>query len=678
MSQTGDSPPRIAAPALVLAVLHSLLLMGCGFFDWPSVDEWVPPGAPAPARALATRQPCADRDPLRRALFGDLHVHTAYSFDARSRDMLGTPDDAYRFARGEAIGLGPFDAERKGARTARLERPLDFAAVTDHAEWIGEVTQCTTPGSSAYASESCQGFRGEVPVRSLAAWLVGPRRMLAIIGVFSRSGEVCGPDAKECRSALATAWQDTQQATERWYDRSSACSFTTFHGWEHSYSPARSKVHRNVIFRNELVPELPISALEQPDALGLWERLDAECNASGTGCEVVTIPHNPNVSNGRLFAIQYRDQQIEEQRRQAALQARIEPLVEMMQIKGESECAGGMYGVVGEDELCGFEKIRAGGPTPPEDCVEGTGEGAVFGGGCQSRLDFARYVVVEGLREERRIGVNPYRLGFVGSTDTHNATPGDVEEHSYQGCCSNTDATPATRLSQEIGFAGRAPTARNPGGLMGVWSEENSRDAIFEAIQRRETFATSGPRISPRFFGGWSLAEDLCERPDLVERGYRDAVAMGGVLSASAEAGRSPVFVASALRDPGTTAHGGGLLQRLQIVKVWADDEERFHQEVHELAGSGESTASVDLDTCRPTGPGHDSLCGVWRDPDFDSARSAAYYVRVIENPSCRWTAWECSRLPPDQRPQACEDASIPRVIQERAWTSPIWYAAGR
>ncbi|MFK7898955.1 MAG: DUF3604 domain-containing protein [Myxococcota bacterium] len=662
----------------------SLLLMR------PAADAWEPAGAPALARPSAAEITCSHFEPERQAFFGDLHVHTRHSMDARSRDMLGTPDDAYRFARGEAIGLGPFDASGRGTRRAQLERPLDFAAVTDHAEWIGEVGLCSTPGSPSYDTERCQSFRGEIPFKPILPGMKLGGRMTGVIGISGRAKEICGDDDAWCRASLLSAWQSTQAATERWNDTTTACAFTAFHGWEHSYSAGQSKIHRNVIFKNEQVPELPISSLETPDAVDLWDQLDAVCTNAipGGGCEAVTIPHNANVSNGRLFEISWRRENREEQRRQARLRSRFEPVVEIMQIKGESECRNGLYGVLGgEDELCTFEKIRSFAGEFPEDCKEGTGIGAIAGRGCQSRTDFARYALIEGLREKEKIGVNPFQFGFVGSTDTHNATPGDVAEYSFQGCCATKDTTPEERLSQKPGFGGNGNIARNPGGLMGVWSEENSRSSLFDAIKRRETFATSGPRLAPRFFAGWDLPDDLCEGPNFVATGYAEGVPMGSVLESPAQSGRAPKFAASVARDVGVPGHPGGLLDRLQIIKVWHGEDGEFHQEVHDIAGRKAPTAtangapapasapaSVDLDTCEPQGSGHGELCAVWTDPHFDPTRAAAYYVRAVENPSCRWSWRECLALPADApRPSACDDPGVPKTIQERAWTSPIW-----
>jgi hypothetical protein len=218
--------------------------------------------------------------------------------------------------------------------------------------------------------------------------------------------------------------------------------------------------------------------------------------------------------------------------------------------------------------------------------------------------------------------------------------------------------------------------ASSPGGLAGVWAEENSRDALFDAMKRRETFGTSGTRLSARFFGGWSLPEDLCQRSDLVAQGYAHGVPMGASLPARPpESAAAPSFVVSALRDPGTDERPGGLLQRAQVIKGWVDEAGRFNQAVYDVAG-GENGANVDLDSCTPRGPGASSLCTVWHDPDFDPASSAVYYLRVLENPSCRWSQHECIGLPEGERPGSCEDPAIPKLIQERLWSSPIWYDA--
>lgn len=654
---------------LALTLGYFLRSMGGG------TDSWEPGIGAAPAVSALPREPCADHSPLRNAYFGDLHVHTTYSWDGAGRGMNTTPDLAYRFATGEAIGLPPYDNEGKGLRTVQLQRPLDFAAVTDHAESIGEVNLCISPDSARYTSEACRSFRGgnrkEGPLAILSSPMLAIRRN-------TRSERFCGADNALCRNASLGAWQIMQQAAEDWYDRSSDCSFTTFHGYEYTWAPAINRVHRNVIFRNEVVPELPVSAVDETRPEGLWNRLTQLCLNTNGDCDVLAIPHNPNHSSGRMFPLSDPSEPIEARRARAQLAAKMEPLVEMMQIKGESECRNGLWGVTGApDEFCNLEKY-----SPLEgvkDCEGGTGIGKSLGRGCVSRNDYARYAIAAGLAEERELGVNPYRLGFIGSTDTHNGIPGDVEEWNWKGSTGLADAKVEKRLKPRI--------QRNPGGLVGIWAEENSRDALFDGMQRREVFATSGTRMTVRFFAGWSdfsannnERTPWCDRPDALQSAYNSGVPMGSELAGP---GGAPFFAISARRDPGTAEHPGGLLERIQVIKVQAKEDGNFHQEIYNVAG-GATGATVDPQTCAPRGTGADQFCSVWQDPNFNADEPAAYYVRVIENPSCRWTTWTCLSLSNngrpntgranDERPAACTDANEPQFTQERAWSSPIWY----
>ncbi len=660
------SPKRPGARAGLVGLL---LLGACATLDVGSF-RWAPENRPPPAAPVAPREPCEAFHPERAAFFGDLHVHTGYSMDARTRDLVLRPSDAYRYARGETVDLPPLDEAGRGLRAARIDRPLDFAAVTDHAEWLGEVSLCTDPASDAFDTKSCRTYRGER--RPWWARLLGLDEMtVRLMGLRPRAAEVCAEGGEKCRARALSVWEDIQAAAEQWYDRTSACRFTTFHGWEYSASPDLNKVHRNVLFRNERVPELPISWIDEPTPEGLWRTLRRLCNDSGSGCDALAIPHNPNLSSGHMFSVPDRDEALSTQRSNAALRAEMEPIVEMFQAKGDSECRNGLFDVLGgEDELCDFEKIRGLDGFSPSDCEEGTGTGALAGFGCVSRLDYVRYALVEGLREERRLGVNPYRFGFIGSTDTHNATPGAVDEDAFEGTRGATGATARSRLSQTTRTI-QNELRRNPGGLAGVWAEENTRDSIFDALRRREAFATSGPRITPRFFGGWELPGDWCERADWIEVGYSKAVPMGSELApGSAD---PPVFGVAALADPGTDASPGWPLERLQVVKGFFDPDGRFHQRVYDVAG--EASDSEPAEECSQPPPGARSLCAVWRDPDFRPERAAVYYARVVEAPSCRWSWRQCLEFPEDARPVGCRDDEEPRSIRERAWTSPIWYS---
>jgi hypothetical protein len=623
--------------------------------------------APTEAAATNVERQCAAWVAERQPFYGDLHVHTAASYDAWAFDTRTTPDEAYRFARGEPIGLAPLDAEGRGTRRIQIPRPLDFAAVTDHAEYFGATYQCTRPESEAYDTQSCVIYREEdraksgIPMGADMSDLTEAtyRRMAAL-----RAPEVCEGDDLDCRGATDLVWRETIEAAERWNDTSPDCRFTALVGYEYSMTPELTKIHRNVIFRSAAVPPYPVSWVREPTPWGLWQRLQSECVDAGIGCDALTIPHNTNLSNGRLFEIEYGEAQGEaEQREAAALRQRMEPLAEIMQIKGDSECRNGMWGVVGRDELCEFEKfdfnVFVPGSPPPPDCEDGAGYGALAGRGCLSRRDFIRYALIDGLREADRLGVNPFKVGAIASTDGHDGAPGDVDEALYDG--------EHGRRLNDFGF--------NPGGLAGVWAEENSRASLFDGMQRRETFGTSGPRIAVRLFGGWDLPEDLCAAEEFAREGYARGVPMGADLPAPApgHGDLGPTFAISALADPGTAELPGGLLQRIQIVKGWAEGD-ALHQAVYDLAGDAANGADVDPATCEPRGPGHRTLCGSWRDPDFDPSARAFYYARVVENPSCRYTARWCLDQPPSDLHPVCTDPEVPNTVQERAWSSPIWY----
>jgi hypothetical protein len=619
-----------------------------------------PSGPPAPAFPTQ-REPCADREPLRKALFGDLHVHTGFSFDAAAYDNILTPADAYRFARGESVGLAPLDAAGSPTRTAQLDRPLDFVGVTDHGEFLGEVYQCTTPGSESYDTPTCRLYRD--PIEN-GALLFGVKMS---VPASPRFADICGTGDSPCLTSARERWLDMQRHAEAAYDRTAACEFTSFVAYEYTNTAGVSNLHRNVVFRNSIVPELPVTMFEAPDPLDLWLGLDELCVQAGTGCDVVVLPHNSNLSNGNLFYVSYpRADTIEEERAFAKLRARMEPVVEVFQHKGDSECRSGFSTDDHEpDPLCEFEKLR---PVGFDDCGLDPGSGGMRLDGCLHYLDFVRNALKEGLREQARIGVNPYRLGFIGSTDTHNGTPGNVASADFPGHIGRVDATPAERLG--VGNVTHDGIINNPGGLAAVWAEENSRDAIFDALRRRETFATSGPRMTVRLFGGWDFGAAECALPhdDMVRAGYDRGVPMGGELT-DLPAGAAPAFLVHAARDAIP-------IERVQIVKGWYTADGRMRERVYDVALSGATPApAVDPDTCEPSGAGLAEPCVAWTDPDFDPSEAAFYYARIVENPTCRWSARECLALAPADRPPGCDDPSIPDVVQQRAWSSPIWYA---
>jgi len=406
------------------------------------------------------------------------------------------------------------------------------------------------------------------------------------------------------------------------------------------------------------VPALPTSYMEQPTPEGLWSTLESQCLDGLDDCDVLAIPHNPNVSGGLMFAPPATAEA-------AAFRASMEPLVEMNQHKGDSECR---LGVQSTDELCGFEKnnrLQLFSPVSNPD---------------QNfpARNYVRNVLREGLSVEQQLGVNPFKFGLIGSTDTHNATPGATEEADFgdYGHIGLRDHANPLYMLQRVTPAG---IEGNPGGLAVVWAEENSRDALFAAMRRREAYGTSGTRPILRFFAG--AEPDLrCGDAGFVEAGYEGGVPMGGEIG-PVRGGESPRFGVLAFRDAGTATQPGTPLERAQIVKGWVDAGGQTHEKVFEVAGTA-GGGGVDLATCTPTGAGNDSLCAVWTDPEFDPSQGAFYYARIIENPTCRWSTHLCNAQGVDCSVPAsvpaelaeCCNPIVPKTIQERAWSSPIWY----
>jgi len=646
-----------------------------------SIDETAESVAP-PYAITEEREPCALHDPLRRPHFGDTHVHTTLSFDANSQDTRNAPADAYRFAKGERMGLQPYDDNDQPMRHIQIDRPLDFTAVTDHSEFYGEIKMCTTPGQTGYWH----------PVCILHRWV--PELSFGTLAAYGIAGKqrwgFCGDDNEDCFAVANSIWRDVVQvAAENAYDRSSECSFTSFVAYEWTSSVGSGQnLHHNVIFRNEKVPERALSWIETPSQVDLWDYLEQECVADKPGCDAVAIPHNSNLSGGLMFeSARVETEEIPEGQvtaEEAARRAHWNPLFEVMQHKGSSECDN-RIALWSEDEYCNFEKMGY-------DSFGGKNTGMAEGGEMDwltifvgdealpvTKLpeanNFLRYGLKKGLKQQAELGVNSFKFGLISSTDTHIAAPGLAMEKNHPGHggagMGSGDGVPVG-LPDELEYG--------PGGLAVLYAEENSRDSLFAAMRRREAYATSGTRPVLRFFGGWDYDENLCEAPDMVAQGYANGVPMGGDLSTPAIDGAAPRFVMSVLQDTGTEEYPGNALQRVQLIKGWYADGE-LKEQVLDVAG-GDNGATVDINSCEQSGSGHSRLCTVWQDNEFNPGHAAFYYTRVLENPSCRWSQRICADAGvrcdnPESIPQGMEKCCVAehqKVIQERAWSSPIWY----
>ncbi len=651
---------------------------------------------------------CADFQPLRQVFWGDTHIHTELSFDANMQGTRTSQDDAYAFARGEAIPLQPYDEDGTPTRMAAIDRPLDFVMLSDHAEFLGTLLVCNDPTSPGYDADQCKDYRAAqefAPEENPVFIFVEINGLTAFEPQSAHYPELCGPADEYCLQAGIDVWREVVNDAEAAYDRSSSCELTTFPGYEWSGGPMAKNLHRNVMFKNQNVTELPYSYFDEPYAEGLWARLREECIDSGMGCDVLTIPHNSNISEGIYFENEMANGQPFTKEYVEARNA-MEPVIEIYQHKGASEC---LPGSATADELCGFEVLPFSNLattnleqfTPPDP------------------RGFLRVAYGEGMELERSLGTNPFQYGITAATDTHISAPGFVAEDDFKG--HGGAGQPNRFLPPPQGF----PDVEylSPGGLTAVWAEENAREAIFSAFRRKETFGTSGPRILVRMFGGWGYPSDLCDADDLAAQGYDGGVPMGGTLDPQ-PGSTGPMFVVSAKQDAASAP-----LQRIQIVKGWLDGD-NYEVKVYDIAGDANNGATVDPDTCETQGPGAGDLCNVWRDPEFDSTQRAYYYARVIENPTCRWTTWQCSQNAYDcndwdfeackkltQDPDdpndwatpesnytcdccdpaaglntaicdgvSCDDQGllseleercchqVEPTIQERAWSSPIWY----
>ncbi len=589
-------------------------------------------------------------DPTRKAYFGDLHVHTQNSFDAFVFGVRRSPDDAYRFAKGEAI---PNDG---GGQVKLADGPLDFYAVTDHGEYLGIVPAMADPEHPLSKTNTASTAFSSDPVKQSATF--------ARIGAsFVTQQPIEDIYDKE---HINKTWLDTVDAANRHYEPG---SFTTFAGYEFTAMKpvdikrnAATNLHRNVIFEDQ-APDTIFTTLESGDPNDLWRWMDGERTL---GRDVLAIPHNANASNGMMFSL-YDTDGNPVSREALERRHRNEPVVEINQIKGSSDTRP-LFSP--EDEWAEFEHYPF--------LVASKIKSQDLAG------SYVRPSLGEGLSAAEHYGVNPFAFGLIGSSDTHIGA-GPYDEHRYSGKFPADAANPRNRGSVPLGDTWeqqealatsrglRASSAPyfSAGGLAGVWAEANTREALFAALKRKEVFGTSGPRIQVRFFAG-NYPDDLLGTHDALTQAYQRGVPMGATLAAGIE---SPAMLIWALQDPNSEP-----LQRLQVIKVWRDVDDEHREIVFDVAcprskapdprthRCPDNGAVVDVKTCQTTSDAAAAeLKTLWHDPSYRANQSAVYYVRVLENPSCRWSTWDAVRNGTPPNPD------VPTTVQERAWSSPIW-----
>jgi len=614
-----------------LLVLACAALPACGRKDaGPDAAATSAPTEPVSVEALEAAVP---ENPLKEAYFGETHVHTSYSLDAFIGGARLTPDDAYQFAQGKDVTIQ--------GQTHNIRRPLDWAAVSDHAEFIGEMYSTQVPGAKGGDNPMLEELRGLKSVDEQRAWFLK-------YVINNMRGENPGhPPFYAGPETTRSAWNDIHLKAVR--DNYQPGTFTTLAGFEWTASNDAGNMHRNVIFRDLTVPDMPLSALDTNDEEKLWAWM-AEQEKQGS--KLLAIPHNSNGSKGYMFEpLDNAGQPLTAE--YATLRSHFERLIEMMQIKGNSEVHRSMWPA---DEFADFEN---------GDSV------ASFSGRTFKKENFVRWAVTKGLDYQAKLGANPYQAGFIGGTDNHNGLPSDVAEDDYIGSHGPADGTLKDRREGEIDGWIKARES-NPGSISGVWATKNTRAAIWDAMAARESFVTSGTRIKVRFFAGADLPGQPADPHALVKQGYEHGVPMGGTVTG---ASRSPTFTVWASKDP-----AGANLDRIQIIKGWVDAKGEPQDQVIDVAWSGDRKpgndgklpavgSTVNLQKATYTNAiGSPELMGSWIDPAFDAKQHAIYYVRVLEIPTPRFTTYDAVRnnLP------LLKD--VPATIQERAWSSPIWY----
>jgi hypothetical protein len=640
--------PRAPLAALVALLAAVPLAFGQGVpTDTGTLDKDTAMGF-----AKRPYSPYAGRDFPVRPFFGETHLHTAFSMDAGAFGCRLSPADGYRFAKGQEITAS-------SGQRVRLSRSLDFLVVADHSDNMGFFPDLLAGKPEMLADPT--GRRWYDMIQSGK----GADAALEIIVAFSQGQFPKALESMPGSPAYRSAWRETIKAAEEANDPG---RFTAFIGYEWTSNTGGNNLHRNVIFRDggELARQVEPYTVYPPGSdnpRDLWKWM--QTFEDKTGGDVLAIAHNGNLSNGRMFPLieSFTGKAVD--REYAEQRAKWERLYEATQIKGDGETHPFLSP---NDEFAAFERWDKGNLDlselkKPE----------------MLQYEYARRALANGLKIEKELGVNPYKFGMIGSTDAHSGLTA-VEEDNFFGKTSSSEPSPVRAMhpfvkAEKAVIMGWEQTSS---GYAAVWAKENTRESLFDAMERRETYATTGPRMVVRFFGGWDFEPKDAQSRNPGVIGYRKGVPMGGDL-ASAPAGKAPTFLVAALKDP-----IGANLDRYQIVKGWLDGKGQVQEKVYEVAWSAGRKPgadgkvppvgnTVDVPNATYTNAiGASELIAVWKDPDFDPSQRAFYYGRVIEIPTPRWTAYDAKYF------GVTMPKEVPMTTTERAYTSPIWYTPAK
>ena len=627
---------RVAATSVL-----ALVLLGIGALISCNKSESPQPGqSSGPIAQTSNTEPAPPRNPDRNAYFGEEHIHTSWSVDAwLMGNRLTGPDDALKYAQGQTI-KHPLGYDIK------IDTPMDFMGVTDHSEYVGVTKEANTPGSAVSKIPEAQPLI-----------LKDPNNQADVQKTFTYLVNLMAGSPVKALMAPAVAgsiWKENVKIAD---ENNHPGKFTAFCSYEWTSMPNYRNLHRNIFFRDcAKVPEMPYSALDSTHPEDLWNWMDAQRKA---GNELLAISHNANLSDGWMYPVDLDSFGRPIDAAWATSRDRNERLVEIKQIKGQSETHPLLSP---NDEFASYELSQGGllGQKPDGgriDHIQGS---------------FGRQALKDGITMQDVRGYNPYKFGMAGGSDSHN-TGSPYRQDNFYGGHAQIDGTVDRRMAGVLAFGTLDVRYENPGGLTGVWAEENTRASIFDAMYRKETFGVSGPHIRVRFFGGWGYNNDLLNAKDWVHQSYANGVPMGADLPPMK--GTAPTFVVWAVKDPTS-----GNLDRIQIIKGWTKNGQSF-EKIFDVAWSGDRKAdkwsgtvpaiqsTVDLEKATYTNTvGSTELKTVWTDPEFDSSLHAFYYARVLEIPTPRWTLIQAVKagIPPLD--------VVPLTGQERAWSSPIWY----